>query len=402
MRIAMLHPSLTWRGGAERQVLVFATELQRMGHDVEIFTCALNEKCYPEYVKQLKINVVHNPIIRNNQNTIRKRTVIRRLKGRVQGYIEEFPLMLYLGKKVSKNFDIINNHNTPTQWAAFFAKRNSNLPIVWMCNEPPFWFSDSRMRKGLGKINTPLYQGFDKFTVKNIDKIVTISFIGRSRIEKAYGRSAEIVRPGIDVELFHRASGEKVKERYKLENDFVLLQVGNIARDKRQTDTILALHDLCKKHDNVKLILVGQGPTEDLVALSRKLGVENKVLFLKNCSDDELAQIYAACDVFVFPAEITWGLAVIEAMASSKAVVVSKKAGASEIIKNGENGFIIDEPYSKNIVTQIEKLMSNPYLCQKIGANAYQYTLENLSWEKYAKNMESVFIKTIKNFHQIN
>ena len=119
MRIAMLHPSLTWRGGAERQVLVFATELQRMGHDVEIFTCSLNEKCYPEYVKQLKINVVRNPIIRNNQNTIRKRTAIRRLKGRFQGYIEEFPLMLYLGKKVSKNFDIINNHNTPTQWLHF-------------------------------------------------------------------------------------------------------------------------------------------------------------------------------------------------------------------------------------------------------------------------------------------
>ena len=51
MKIAMLHPSLTWRGGAERQILILAAQLQQKGHEVEIFTCALNDSCYPELVK---------------------------------------------------------------------------------------------------------------------------------------------------------------------------------------------------------------------------------------------------------------------------------------------------------------------------------------------------------------
>ncbi len=44
----MLHPSLTWRGGAERQLLILATELQQAGHEIEVFTCALNDKYFPE------------------------------------------------------------------------------------------------------------------------------------------------------------------------------------------------------------------------------------------------------------------------------------------------------------------------------------------------------------------
>ena len=86
--------------------------------------------------------------------------------------------------------------------------------------------------------------------------------------------------------------------------------------------------------------------------------MKNKVLFLSGCSDEELAQVYAACDVFVFPAQITWGLAVIEAMATSKPVVVSRKSGASEIIQSGQNGIVIDEPNAENMAIEVEKLIS--------------------------------------------
>jgi glycosyltransferase involved in cell wall biosynthesis len=400
MRIAMLHPSLTWHGGAERQILNLAIELQRAGHVVEIFTCALNDTFYTEQVKHLTINVVQAPTVQTTQSVNQKRTITRRLAGRFRNYTTDLPSMLYLGKKIPAGFDVINNHNAPTEWAAFFAKRKLNAPIVWMCNEPPFWFSDPKQRKGLGKINLPLYEGLDKVAVDYIDSIVSVSLIDSRRIQKAYGRLSEIVRPGININPFHKASGKEVRLKYGLENDFVLLQVGNIARDKRQSDSIIALHYLSKKHYNITLILVGQGPKEELIALSRKLGVEKKVLFLQVCSDEELAQVYAACDVFVFPAEITWGLVVIEAMAASKTVLVSRQSGSSEVIHSGQNGIIIDEPYGKNMAAEIEKLIPDSDLRHTMGINAYEYTRENLSWEVYARNMETVFKKTIKSFRK--
>ncbi|MGD6852331.1 MAG: glycosyltransferase family 4 protein [Candidatus Bathyarchaeia archaeon] len=398
MRIAMLHPSLTWRGGAERQILILATELQQKGHGIEIFTCAQNDKCFPELAKKLKINVVKAPFIQAFPSSTQKRTFSTRLAGRFRGYTAEFPSMVYLAQKIPKGFDLINNHNAPTEWAAYFAKRKLNAPIVWNCNEPPFYYTDPKQHRGLGKINLPLYELFDRTAVDYIDTIVSNSQADSARIQKAYGRSSKIVRPGITLDLFHKASGKAARAKYGLENEFVLLQVANIARDKKQNDAITALHYLSKKFDNVKLILIGQGPKEELIDLSKRLGVKDKVMFLQGCSDEELADLYAACDVFVFPAEITWGLVVIEAMANSKPVVVSKRAGVSEIIRHGENGFVFDEPNPINMAGLIEKLIVNPDLGRRVGISAYGYVKDNFTWRVYAEKMEAIFEKTVARY----
>ena len=411
MKIALLHPSLAWRGGAERQILNLAVELQRAGHEVELFTCSLNNNCYPELLSQLTVNLVKAPIrgMRRNKSPVqspgpsgpgvaKRRGVTRRLLGSFRNYYYSLPAMVNLGRKIPNGFDVINIHNPPTEWAAFFAKKRLNAPIVWMCNEPPFWFTDPTQRKGIGKINFPLYEGLDRVAVDYVDRIVVLSAIAGRRVEQAYRKPCEIVHSGVSVDQFHKASGKELRAHYGVEKDFVLLQVGNIAVDKRQTDSIRALGMVSKKHPNVKLIFDGEGPKEHLLELSKKLGVEDKVIFLHSCSDTDLAQLYAACDVFLFPSQITWGLAVIEAMTASKPVVVSCKSGASEVIKNGENGFVIQEPYPENMALQIENLIANPDLRKKIGENAYDYARNNLSWEIYAKNMARVFKEAASNY----
>ena len=161
----------------------------------------------------------------------------------------------------------------------------------------------------------------------------------------------------------------------------------------------MALYYLIKKFYNLKLVLVGQGPRGELIDLCKRLGVEDKVVFLQDCSDEELANIYAACDVFVFPAEITWGLAVIEAMANAKPVVVSKKAGVSEILRHAENGFTFDEPNPQNMASLIENLIVNPDLVRKVGISAHEYVKDNLTWKVYAQKMEVIFKKTIAQYH---
>lgn len=395
MKIAMLHPSLTWRGGAERQILILATELQQKGHEIEIFTCAQNDSCFPELADKLKINVVKAPFIQAAPSNTQKRTFSSRLAGRFRGYTADLPSMIYLAQNIPKGFDLINNHNAPTEWAAFFAKRKLHAPIVWNCNEPPFWYSDPKQHSGLGKINLPLYELLDRTAVNYVDEIVANSAADSIRIQKAYGKSSHIVRPGITLALYAKASGKEARAKYGLEGDFVLLQVANIARDKKQSDSIAALHYLSKNHGNVKLILVGKGPREELIELSQRLGVKDKVMFLQDCPDEELANLYAACDVFVFPAEITWGLVVIEAMANSKPVLVSRKAGVSEIVRHGENGFVFDEPNPQNMAGLIEKLIADPDFGRRMGARAYAYVKDNLTWEVYAEKMAAVFEKTI-------
>jgi len=414
----MIHTPLWGRAGGERQVLRLAMELQNIGHEVEIFTSAVNEECYPDFLKKLTVNVILHPLAgklspdlapRIASSTARQRPLkeveelphLREWMGKIIGrqyYTSELPSMLNLGRRIPKGFDIINNHNFPTEWAAFFAKKRLKVPVVWMCNEPPYWFFVPEFRKGLRKINWPLFEVLDRVTVSYIDEIVVLSRIGAGYVRKAYNRSARVVRTGVDTELFHNASGEDIRKIHGLENSFVLLYVGRSAY-AQQSSVIRALYRLSKDYDNVNLILDGPGQRDTLIRLSEKLGVRDKVLFLYGNSDEELARVYAACDVFVYPSSISpWGLVVTEAMATAKPVVVSKQVGTSEVIQSGVNGIVVDHATPEEIAKQVEILMNNPKIRKKLGENAYEYVKNNLSWEKYAKNMESVFQQTISNF----
>jgi glycosyltransferase involved in cell wall biosynthesis len=411
----MIHTPLRGRGGAQRQILRLAIELQKAGNDVEIFTNAMDKESYPEFFRSVKVNVIPHPltgklpasltpqiatpIIRQTPPKEAKRSPslrewMRKIVGD-QFYTSEVPSMLSLARKIPKGFDIINNHNFPTEWAAFFAKKRLKAPVVWMCNEPPFWFFAAEHKKGLRKINWPLFELLDRVAVSYVDEIMVLSHVSAEYVRKAYDRTATIVRTGVDTELFHNASGENLRRKHSLGDSFVLLFVGG-SLYARRSDIIRALYYLSKDFDNVRLILDVARQRQMLMKLAEKLGVRDKVLFLNSTSDQELAEVYAACDVFVYPASASpWGLVVTEAMAASKPVIVSKQAGISEIIQNGVNGIVVDHPEPKEIAKQIEMLMNNPKLRKRIGENAYEYVKNSLSWEKYAKNVENVFKETI-------
>jgi glycosyltransferase involved in cell wall biosynthesis len=415
MRIAMIHTPFGARAGAERQILQLAIELGRMGHEVEVFTNGINEDSYPEFFRKVKVNVIPHPLAgklpRGLTPTIANpkirlspahevhrgpslRRWMRQLVGR-QFYTSEVPAMFELGRKIPKRFDIINNHNFPTEWAGFLAKKRLKVPLVWMCNEPPLWFFIPEQRRGLRKINWPLFELLDKAVVNYVDEIMVLSHVAEEYVRRAYNRPSRVVRTGVDAKLFHNANGENLRRKCGFENSFVLLIVGGSVYARR-SDVVRALHILSKKYDNIRLILDTAREREMLTSLSEKLGVRDKVLLLHSTSDIELAEVYAACDVFVYPSSGgTWGLVVTEAMAASKPVVVSKQAGASEIIQDHINGIVIDSAKPEEIAKQVEMLIDDPKLCRQLGENAYEYVKNNLSWQRYAKNVENVFLETI-------
>lgn len=408
----MVHTPLWGRGGAERQILRLAIELQKLGNDVEIFTPVVNEKtCYPELLKQVTVNVIpQSPVVPFSPNrelsisSTSKVGEITNQRNRLQRiavhqfYTSGLPAMLSLGRIIPKGFDIINNHNAPTEWAAFTAKKRIKVPAVWMCNEPPSWFYFEGKRRIGEKLSWPLFQIWDKTSVRYIDEILVLSHFAQNLVRNTYDLSSRVVRTGLDVEKFVNAHGEEMRKKLGVEKDFVLLQVANLAPVKRQVDSIMALHYLAKNHNNVKLILDGAGPQDELTRFSEKLGVKDKVIFSHAKCDDELAEVYAACDTFVFPPQITWGLAVVEAMASSKPVVVAKGCGAAEIIQDNVNGMLVDYAKPKMIAEKVECLMDDPSLRVKIGKNAFEYVKDNLSWKKFAQQLETIFEKAIQNY----
>ena len=418
MKIAMIHTPILGRGGGERQILRLAAELQRMGNEVEIFVSALNvENSYPDMLEKLTVHVIPHPLGKKlprwlkpqGQETASKPEETQKQNGKswLQEYMRrnmgrqfytipyDLPSMINIGKNIPKGFDVINCHNYPSEWAAVAAKKRIKAPVVWMCNEPPFWFFVPELRKGLRKVNWPVYNLLDKTAVNYIDEIIVLSDIAAGYVQKAYNCNSLVVRSGVDAERFSKSSGAKIREEYGLENDFVLLQVGNIELNKRQEDAVRALKILSEATSNVKLMFDGGGRRDELVGLVGKLGLQDSVIFRRSSSDEELAEVYAACDVFIFPAQITWGLAVVEAMAAAKPVIVSDRCGASEIIQNGVNGMVVEHGSPEGIAERVKFLMSDGSVCLKLGKNAHEYVQSQLSWKKYSDQMQSIFEKTV-------
>ncbi len=417
MRIAMIHTPFQNRSGGERQILWLAIELQKMGHEIEIFTNNLNESSYPEFFDKVRINIIPYPLAGKvppewipyivappSRLSLDKEVAVatgfkkQKLRFRklwlAQYYVNHLPHMLELGRKIPKRFDIINNHNFLTEWAGFVAKNRLKVPLVWMCNEPPFWFfAPDRTR--FRNINWPIFELVDKTTVKYVDKIMVLSHVSEEYVRKAYNRTSTIVRTGVDTDMFHNASGKRIREKYHLENSFVMLFVGGSLYAKR-TNLIRALSILSKKYDNIRLVIDTMRERELLTKLSEELNLKEKVILLNSATDRELAEVYAACDVFVYPSSASpWGLVVTEAMAAGKPVIVSKEVGTAEIIQNGENGIVIDEATPEKVAEQVELLINDRGLCKKLGENAFNYVKNNLSWKRYAENVEKVLTSAL-------
>ena len=161
----------------------------------------------PKSVNKVKINVIPHPLARF------KPLYKRVAKKRAIYYDSIFPRMINIGRSIPEGFDVINNHNFPTEWAAFFAKKRLKIPAVWMCNEPPFWFWQREEMENRSKINWPLCEVFDKVAAKNIDEIVVLSRVAQELVKKVYDRPSKIVRSGVDIELFRNASKEEIEEK---------------------------------------------------------------------------------------------------------------------------------------------------------------------------------------------
>jgi glycosyltransferase involved in cell wall biosynthesis len=378
MKIAMIHTPFLTRTGGERQILTLALELQKRGNHVEIFTTGINSSTYPELFSKLKFNIV----------SIDKYPRVLNKTGLLS--------TILLGKKIKNDFDIINNHNFPTEWAAFFAKKRQKIPIAWMCNEPPFWHLHPAQRAGVVKLEGPLYNIFDKLSVKNIDEIMVLSNLGAKLVKQVYNRDSRVVRTGVNVDFFKNANGNAFRTKHGLQNDFVLLQIGTFVYYKRQEDSITALAIVSKKHQNVKLVLDGYGDPKQLLDLAKSLGVADKIIISRASTDGELAESYAACDAFLYPSDNTWGLVAVEAMAAAKPLIASNANGTAEIIQHGINGFIVNHKNPAEIADKVNFLIEHPKQASEIGNNGYHYVKNNLSWERFAMDMEQIFYNIIK------
>jgi glycosyltransferase involved in cell wall biosynthesis len=158
--------------------------------------------------------------------------------------------------------------------------------------------------------------------------------------------------------------------------DKILIAVGRFTSVKAHEDTIAVFSLLKKKINSVKLFFCGSGDTfEECKFLAQELGLNDSVCFLGTVSN--MNSYYAASDVFVttthfegFPNALT------EALSAGLPVVAFNAPSISVFVKDGYNGYIINDRNKEEMADKIKELITNEKLYREFSQNATKISQE--------------------------
>jgi glycosyltransferase involved in cell wall biosynthesis len=178
--------------------------------------------------------------------------------------------------------------------------------------------------------------------------------------------------------------------------DYILF-VGVLNRRKNCELLIRAFSKLHDQRQNLHLIIVGTGPFENrLRKLIEKDMIADKILFLKDISNERLRSLYQNARMLVHPSK-SEGLptVVLEAMASGTPVVVSEIPGSRDVIMDRINGFLFNQESVNDLVDAIETVLDSPNLVSQIKNRAIETIHERFSWSRIAKQMANLMRHTL-------
>jgi glycosyltransferase involved in cell wall biosynthesis len=127
-------------------------------------------------------------------------------------------------------------------------------------------------------------------------------------------------------------------------------------------------------YDNYTLMLVGDGPQrKELEAFSESHGLVERIQWVGRVEYGRLGAYFRSSDVFVLPTlEDTWGIVVQEAMIMGKPILCSERAGANELISEGENGYVFDPEKPEKLAEIMRHFIDNPNLSDVMGKRSEQ------------------------------
>lgn len=251
-------------------------------------------------------------------------------------------------------------------------KRKTGLKVIYTAHGFHFY-------KGAPLINWLIYYPVEKVCAKWTDCLITINKEDYNLAKrKLKAKKVELVNGiGVDKSKFDfimsDSEKEKIKNELKLKkDDFVLIQVGELNKNKNQIMTIEAMKKIVKTNKNVKLLLVGKGNLKDYYEEKIKEYNLEKNIFLLGYRKD-IPKLLKISDCLISTSKRE-GLPVnlIEAAMSGLPIIATNCRGNREIAKQTININNIDELY-KNIIKCINN--KDDYLCNNIE----KYRLSNIT-----------------------
>jgi glycosyltransferase involved in cell wall biosynthesis len=234
----------------------------------------------------------------------------------------------------------------------------------------------------------------NRFLARYTDKVVAVSEPVREdilRYDRIPPEKVTVITNGVDVARFSGAEDIETRAGLGIEPD--ALVIGTVARLTPQKDTVTLLEAVARLEDRsgLKVLIVGDGPLrEELTARARELGISEQVIFAGIRRD--IPELLSAMDIFVLPS--LWeGMpnALIEALASGKAVVTSDIQPFTAIVDSDDIGLTFPQRDLAALSSQLARLIEDEELRKTLGTNALKRAEERHSIKSTVRAYTELF-----------
>lgn len=373
MKIALIHKKYTTHGGTERYMVGLSKFLVEKGHEVHVITGSIDKDSKLEEINYHLVSAWGKHL------GIDKYIFAKAAKREIEKY--DFDIIQSFSRLGFG--DVIRIGGGCHQ--VFLDKYLNSL------ENPIYKFKKKLEYKlSLQDYFTRYYEAKD-FEEGNYKKIVAVSQMVKDDIIKLYDVPADDIivnHNGVDINKFHPKNKDKfsavIRKKHCLtKDDYVLLFLGTGFKRKGLKYVLSAL----KSVDNAKLMIVGKGDIEKFKSKAEELSVLDRCRFIGPVR--EVEKYYAAADIFVFPstydpcANVT-----LEAMASGLPIITTKDNGASGVIDDGKNGYVLEKADNvKKIIEYIKTLKVNDKR-KEFSKNAREVMLKHSKKDNYQRILD--------------
>jgi L-malate glycosyltransferase len=303
--------------------------------------------------------------------------------------VNKFWLLFFYFKYRSIEFDkynkIIVNDIGAALSVALFVNKSIFKKIILMFHggEPDLIYNKPQYLFRLKYVRN-LYSNL----LDHIEKIISVSNYLKSKALKINQinnnkSKVSVWYVGVDNTMFFPEPID-IRKQLKINNESILLlSVGRIVKGKGFNNKYEIFKNLILKHNlNYHWIIVGEGSyKENIISLSIRDGIQDKIKFLGAIEHNKLRTIYSSCDVFWLLSnfEESFGLVYLEAQACGITVIGRNRAGVKEAIENEITGFLVntDDECSKILINRSYTSIDKEIILKKINHFKMNETISN-------------------------
>lgn len=387
MIVRFFYPHL---GGNENQAKLLSEYLSKIYNvNIVVLTSKYNKDLKSnEYCSDFNIIRLNHYIRKGNKYTFSDflSKVYNKFTLLLEEYTFQYSIYKYLKRNI-QNYDIIHVHQT--SWLSilpsYLGKKSNKIVLIKEATLNGYEF--------LKYLYLPK-------RLKNLP-INNSNFIGVSELI-----INNLLEQGVKQEnLYYIPNGVELKTDVELslqtksnkKDYFEILFVGNFIQGpiKGLDVLIKAIGVVFKSNPNIQLNILGKGDKSIYSKMIEDLGIKNNILFLGSQNSYDY---YKKSDIFVLPSR-SEGMSnsLLEAMSLGLPCIATNVSGVSDIIDDGENGFIVEIEDYKDMADKIIQLIENEELLKKFKNNSIQKIKNKFSMEKIAEMYYKLYNSLIRN-----